>query len=179
MAVDTEPGAAPAESTARWPGRIRAHLRANAAAALVSGLGGGAAIWLLASAGQILHLALLIAPFGATCVLLFALPAAPVAQPRNVIGGHLLSSMVGLSVLALTGPGPLACALGVGGAIAAMQITKTLHPPAGADPLVIIAAGASWPFLAIPLLPGAAALVLLAFLYHRLISGRAYPVRAP
>ena len=56
----------------------------------------------------------------------------------------------------------------------AMQLTGTLHPPAGADPLVVIAAGAGWSFLALPVLVGAIALVAIAYCYHRAVSKRGY-----
>lgn len=154
---------------------ITDYVRANGLPSLVAGLGGSLAIWLLAQLAQTLEQALLIAPFGASCVLLFALPQSPLAQPKNVIGGHLLSASVGLLVLTLVGHGPFACGLGVGMAIAVMRFTGTLHPPAGADPLVVIMAGVGWTFLGFPILAGTIALVLLALLYHRLVSRRAYP----
>ncbi|MCK0197715.1 HPP family protein [Ancylobacter sp. 6x-1] len=135
-------------------------------AAARAGFGGFLAIFCLAGLTAYLDRLLLIAPFGATCVLVFALPDSPLAQPRNVIGGHLISSAVGLSVLALLGPGPLALALGVGLAIGAMVLTRTLHPPAGADPIVVILAGASWPFLLAPVLVGTVFLVLLSRAYR-------------
>lgn len=151
------------------------YLRKTGLPSLVSGLGGAMAVWLLATLTQSLAHPLLIAPFGASCVLLFTLPASPLARPRNVIGGHVLSALVGLLVLTLVGDGILAMGLGVGLAIAAMQFTGTLHPPAGGNPLVVIMTGAGWSFLALPILAGAATLVTLAFLYHRLISKRAWP----
>jgi len=156
---------------------MRGYMREHGLPSLISGAGGMLAIWLLAQIARTADLALLIAPFGASCVLLFALPSSPLAQPRNVIGGHLVSSFIGLSVLTLLGAGPLACALGVGLAITAMQFSGTLHPPAGADPLVVILNGAGWSFLALPVLAGTTSLVLLAMLYHRLVSRRAYPAR--
>jgi CBS-domain-containing membrane protein len=151
------------------------HVRRNAVPAIVSGLGGALAIGLLASLTTSLGHLLLIAPFGASCVLLFALPQSPLARPRNVIGGHVVSALVGLLVLSLVGNGIVAMALGVGLAIAVMQFSGTLHPPAGGDPLVVILTGAGWSFLLAPILAGAVALVLLGWLYHRLVSKRAYP----
>lgn len=150
-------------------------MRRHVAPALISGLGGALAIWLLAALTRGLDSLLLIAPFGASCVLLFALPQSPLARPRNVIGGHFLSALVGLLVLNTVGTGVLACGLGVGLAIAVMQMTGTLHPPAGGDPLVVILTGAGWSFLALPILVGAVLLVLIAFAYHRLVSGRDWP----
>ncbi|RJE87331.1 HPP family protein [Paracoccus onubensis] len=170
MSYDTE--ATPAASPA---GALAAHIRKAGPLALISGLGGALAIWALAMLTQSLEQALLIAPFGASCVLLFALPSSPLAQPRNVIGGHFLSALVGLLVLMLVGDGALACGIGVGLAIAVMQITGTVHPPAGGNPLVVILTGAGWSFLAVPVLAGTIALVALAWAYHQTISKRSYP----
>lgn len=170
MSSDSESAAATSPASA-----FSVRLRKAGPAALVSGLGGTLAIWCLATLTQSLEQALLIAPFGASCVLLFALPSSPLARPCNVIGGHFLSALVGLLVLALAGDGALACGIGVGLAIAVMQFTGTLHPPAGGNPLVVIMTGAGWSFLVLPVLAGTIALVVLAWLYHQAISRRAYP----
>jgi CBS-domain-containing membrane protein len=143
--------------------------------AIVSGLGGALAIFVLAEASDLAHAALLIAPFGASCVLVFALPRSPLAQPRNVIGGHLVSAAVGLATFMLLGAHPWSFAIGVGVAIAAMQITGTVHPPAGANPIVVILAKAGWLFLLSPVLIGTLTIVAVAFAYHRWGSGRIYP----
>jgi CBS-domain-containing membrane protein len=145
--------------------------------AFLSGLGGFIVIALLAQATTDLHTLLLIAPFGASCVLAFALPQSPLAQPRNVIGGHLISTAVGITAFSLLGNQPLAFGAAVGFAIAAMELTGTLHPPAGADPIVVLTAKASWTFLISPVLMGAVAIVLLAIVYHRAISRRPYPIK--
>jgi CBS-domain-containing membrane protein len=140
----------------------------------VPGLGGFLAIWLVISFGDVTGLPLVTAPFGATCVLAFALPASPLAQPRNIVGGHLLSTLIGLALLHTAGVHPWSVALAVGCAIVAMQLTGTLHPPAGADPLVVMLAGAGWTFLWSPILLGSVLIVLLAWAVHRL-SGVTYP----
>lgn len=142
-----------------------------------AGLGGFLVILALAELTQMSGSLLLIAPFGASCVLVFGLPQSPLAQPRNVIGGHLLSTLIGLVAFALLGTAPLAFALGVGLAITAMLLTKTTHPPAGADPIVIILAGASWPFLFTPVLVGALAIVAAGILFHRFALGISYPAK--
>lgn len=147
----------------------------GARAAALAGLGGFIVIFLLAQLSQMSGTALLIAPFGASCVLVFGLPASPLAQPRNVIGGHLVSSAIGLAVFTALGATPFAFGLGVGLAIAAMLLTRTTHPPAGADPIVAILAGASWPFLITPVLAGAVAIVVAAAVYHRAATGAVYP----
>jgi CBS-domain-containing membrane protein len=143
----------------------------------VSGLGGFIVIYLLALLTADFHTLLLIAPFGASCVLVFALPQSPLAQPRNVIGGHLVSTTVGLVTFTLLGSQPLSFGIAVGVAIAAMELTGTLHPPAGADPIVVLLAKASWTFLLSPVLTGAIAIVALGFVYHRAISRRRYPTK--
>src|SRR5438045_9304637 len=86
---------------------------ARVISAVVSGLGGFVTIYLLARLSATLGAVLLIAPFGASCVLVFALPHSPLAQPRNVIGGHFISAFVGLAVLTLFSVSPLTYALAV------------------------------------------------------------------
>lgn len=170
MSLETETG--PSLSLAET---AAAYLRSNGPPALVSGLGGALAVGLLATLSASLEHLLLIASFGASCVLLFALPQSPLARPRNVICGHVLSALVGLLVLSVLGDGVLAMAVGVGIAIAVMQFTGTLHPPAGGNPLIVIMTGAGWSFLILPVLAGTVLLVAVALVYHRLLSKRAYP----
>jgi CBS-domain-containing membrane protein len=143
--------------------------------AAVSGLGGFLVIYLLSQLSASFGVLLLVAPFGASCVLVFALPQSPLAQPRNVIGGHLISAFIGIAIFGLLGAHPLSFALAVGLAIAAMQATGTLHPPAGADPIVVLATGASWSFLVMPMLAGTLVIVAVAYCYHRFVSRRSYP----
>lgn len=142
--------------------------------ALLGGAGGLFAIALLAEAGQATNLPLIVAPFGASCALVFGAPMSPLAHPRNVIGGHLISSALGLCAAMLIASPALAMAVGVGLAIAAMLLTDTLHPPAGADPIVVVLAHAAWSFLALPILAGTLAIVLIGMAYHRLVTGHPY-----
>jgi len=98
-------------------------------APLISGLGGVILILVLAGLESLIKgtdvaavdIALLAASFGASCVLVFAIPQSPLARPKNVIGGHLISTLVGLVLLVWLGASPLTMALGVGLAIALMQ----------------------------------------------------------
>ncbi len=166
---DTSPVVTPADA-------IAIYLRKNGLPSLVSGAGGALTIWLLATLTQTLDSLLVIAPFGASCVLLFALPASPLARPRNVVGGHFLTALMGLVALTFFGDGVMAMGIGVGLGIAVMQFTSTLHPPAGGNPLVVIMTGAGWSFLALPILVGTAILLAMAFAYHRFVSRRAWPV---
>ena len=121
------------------------------------------------------HSPLLIAPFGATCVLIFGAPDSPLAQPRNVIGGHCMATLISLTLLHLFGADWWVMALAVATSIGVMQLTSTLHPPAGATPLVVIMTKASWSFLFVPVLVGALILVACAVLFNNLARDRSYP----
>jgi len=99
----------------------------GARAILLGGIGGFLAIGALALLGRGLDVVLLVGSFGASCVLIFGYPDAPVAQPVNVIGGHLICTVIGLAALHWLGPQPWALALAVGCAIAAMMATRTVH----------------------------------------------------
>ena len=134
--------------------------RVGPLAILVAGLGSAAMIFALVWLHGRSGLAWLIPSFGASCALVFGVPDSPFARPVSVIGGHLLSSAAGLGVVALLGHGPAAMAVGVGVAIAAMLATRTMHPPAGGDPLVVIAAAATPVFLLTPVLAGTLAIAL-------------------
>lgn len=89
--------------------------------ALLAGAGASMAIALLGWLDLSWQLTLLMAPFGASCVLLFSLPQSPLARPQNVLGGHLLSATLGLLVQLLPLPMELKLALGVGLSVAMMQ----------------------------------------------------------
>lgn len=119
----------------------------------------------------------LMAPFGATMVILFGLPESPLAQPKNIIVGHLLTTAIGLSVAALIGATPWTMGLAVGLAVGLMLLTSTTHPPAGANPLVVMLAGEQWGFLLMPAAVGAVLIVAFGVVYHKLISGQRYPTR--
>lgn len=117
----------------------------------------------------------LMAPFGASCVLVFGLPDSPLAQPRHVLGGHLLAALSGLLWLWLAGPVWWSAALAVALALALMQLARAVHPPAGATPLVVLASGAGWHFLLTPVLSGALVIVALGWLLHRWRQPGSYP----
>lgn len=138
--------------------------------------GGMLAVGLLLLGTHLADAPLLMAPFGASCVLLFCAPDSPLAQPRAVIGGHILSTAVGLAIMAVAGTGPLAMAVGVGLAIALMMATRTTHAPAGADPLLVMLTGQGWAFLLTPVASGALLLVLVAWIWHRVTRRGTYPV---
>jgi len=130
--------------------------------ALFAGLGATLAIALLSFAdASSQHWVLLMAPFGATAVLVFGVPASPLAQPRNVIAGHLITALIGVLFVQLGSVTPLTMALASGLGVSAMLLSDTTHPPAGANPLIIMLAGADWWFLLTPVLSGAVTIVLV------------------
>ena len=142
--------------------------------AALAGLGGALAIAVVGSLTALSGWSLIMAPFGASCVLLFSVPDSPLSQPMNVIGGHAIATLIGL-LLAMVLPDVWwTGALGVGIAISAMAVLRVTHPPAGADPLVVLALQPGWSFLILPVVLGAVALVGVAVAYHRL-SGKIYP----
>lgn len=118
---------------------------------------------------------MIMAPFGATCVLVFAAPDSPFAQPRNVIGGYVVATAISLLFLHVLGDSWWVVALGVSTTIAVMQFTKTLHPPAGANAIVVILSHPSWSFIFIPVLVGAIILVLCGVITNNFAKDRHYP----
>ncbi|ALN74066.1 HPP family protein [Aureimonas sp. AU20] len=126
-------------------------------------------------------LPVLIAPMGASAVLLFAVPASPLAQPWSLVGGNLVSSLVGVSA-ALFVPDPfLAAALAIGVAIALMMSLRCLHPPSGAVALTAVLGGEAvrnlgYGFVLWPVLANSLLMLLVAVLFNRM-AGRAYPHR--
>lgn len=140
-----------------------------------SWLGGVLAIAAVAYIAAISHSPMVLGSFGATCVLVFGFPESPFSQPRNVIVGHFLSSLVGLVFLALLGPHWWSMALAAGTAIAVMQLTRTVHPPAGSNPVIVMLSSPGWNFLLTPTLLGALVLVIVAIIFNNLPQDRTYP----
>lgn len=125
--------------------------------------------------------AFLIGSFGASSVLVYGVIQSPLAQPRNLIGGHLVSSIVGVTVAQLA-PDILwiTAPLAVSFSIVLMQITKTLHPPGGATALIAVTGSAQlknlgyW-YVLFPVLSGAIILLVVALLFNNMTSKRHYP----
>ncbi len=131
--------------------------------------------------GSSTGLPLLVAPMGASAVLLFAVPASPLAQPWPVIGGNVISALVGLAVVQLVPDWRLAAAIAVAAAILVMSVLRCLHPPGGAAALLPVLGGAAireagLGFALAPVGLNAALLVAVGLLFHRL-SGHSYPHR--
>ncbi len=135
---------------------------------LFSGVGAALAIGILSFADSAQSdIILLMAPFGATAVLVFGVPDSPLAQPKNVILGHLITAFIGVFFVEFIGVTPLSLSIATGLAVSAMLFTKTTHPPAGANPVLIMLAGQSWSFLISPVLLGAVILVVVGKMVSR------------
>ncbi|MEG3153320.1 HPP family protein [Sphingomonas sp. RB1R13] len=124
-------------------------------------------------------LPIIVAPLGASAVLIFAVPSSPLAQPWPVIGGNVLSVLAGVAAFNVFPNGAVAAGVAVGGAILVMSLLRCLHPPGGAAALTavigshgIYAAGYSFAFAPVGI--NSIALVALGMLFHR-ATGRSYP----
>lgn len=155
--------------------QARSPLKALPINAAMGFLGGFITIYLLATLTSLSSNMWLMAPFGASCVLAFCVWDAPLSQPRNIIGGHFISTLIGLIAFHVFGQDTWVISLGVGLAIALMVLTKTTHPPAGADPIVVILAGSSWDFLLFPTLFGSIVVVVAALIINNFKMDRQYP----
>jgi CBS-domain-containing membrane protein len=144
---------------------------------VLGAVGGGVAIGLMELLSTRAHYPLVAIPFATSIVLVMGTPEAAPAQPRPLVGGHIVATLIGLMVVKLTGPAPWAAALAVGLAIAAMHLTDTFHPPAGIDPLLVVVNDMSWSFLVTPITVGALALLVFAFVWHNLMRRGSWPVR--
>ncbi len=124
---------------------------------------------------------LVIGSFGASAVLIYAAIKSPLAQPRNLIGGHVLSALVGVACYKLFVQDIiLASALAVSFAIMVMLATKTLHPPGGATALIAVVGGPAiyrlgFFYALIPAGLGAVVLLIIALLVNNLAGNRKYP----
>ena len=144
---------------------------------LVAGAGVALAIGAMEWSSITAHYPLAEIPFATSIALVIGSPDAEPAQPRALIGGHLVSTLVGLLMLHVSGPGAPAAAAAVGFAILAMYLTATFHPPAGIDPLLVVANGLPWSFLLAPVLAGAVLLTVFAWFWHRGVRRRPWPQR--
>lgn len=126
-------------------------------------------------------LTLLIGSFGASAVLIYGAVKSPLAQPRNLVGGHMLSGFIGVaSYQYLSSHMWIAAAVAVATAIALMHATKTLHPPGGATALIAVIGGEKIHHLGYlyPLVPaglGAMIMLVVALLVNNVPKSRRYP----
>ncbi len=126
-------------------------------------------------------LMMIIGSFGASAVLIYGAIRSPLAQPRNLLGGHILSAIIGVTAFQLLGGQPwLAAAMAVSTSIAIMHLTKTLHPPGGATALIAVIGGESvhnlgYLYVVIPTALGASVMLIVALLINNIPKRRKYP----
>lgn len=126
-------------------------------------------------------LMLIIGSFGASAVLIYGAVRSPLAQPRNLIGGHVLSAIIGVTTFQLLGGQPwLAAAVAVSTSIAVMHLTGTLHPPGGATALIAVIGGESvhnlgYLYVLMPTAIGAIIMLIIALLVNNIPKNRRYP----
>ena len=139
--------------------------------ALFSSLGAFVCIGFLAYLNSSIEGAIwLIPPFGASMVLVMAVYDSPLAKPKNLILGHILSALSGVIIFYLLGNTFISLGLGVALAVFVMMITNTVHPPAGANPIIVILTGQSISFVLLPVAVGAFIIVVFAYLYNKLLK---------
>ncbi len=151
---------------------------------LIACLGAGVGIALTYLAGTLAPhgtLPAIVAPLGASAVLVFAVPASPLAQPWPVIGGNTISALVGIAVWRLLPDPAVAAGLAVAAAILVMSLLRCLHPPGGAAALTAVIGGAAvhgagFGFALVPVALNSLALVVAGLAFHRL-TRRSYPHR--
>jgi len=122
----------------------------------------------------------LVGSFGATSVLIYGVINSPLAQPRNVFGGHLVSAIVGTAVAYFIPTLWLAAAVAVALSIVAMQVTKTLHPPGGATALIAVIGSTKIKSLGFfyvlnPIASGVMILLIVAMIFNNITPSRQYP----
>jgi CBS-domain-containing membrane protein len=126
-------------------------------------------------------LVLMIGSFGASAVLIYGAVRSPLAQPRNLIGGHMISALVGVLCYKLFGPHLwLAGSIAVATSIAIMHATKTLHPPGGATALIAIIGGPKitqlgFLYALLPVGTGIAIMLIVALVVNNIPQKRRYP----
>lgn len=144
-------------------------------ATLKSGFGGFLAIafvgWLAHVTGQ----PMILGSLGASCVMLFGFPDLPFSQPRNVLGGHIITAVIGLTCLSLFGPSIWAMALALALSLIALVASGLPHPPAGSNPIIIFLSMPGWGFLLFPTISGVLGILLIAIIYNNLTRQSAYP----
>ena len=115
---------------------------------------------------------------GSSAVLLYCAPAAPFSQPRNVIGGHFLACATGLTLrhIPFVADNPILLgSFSIAGAVAAMQLTNTVHPPAGATALMATSSPMD-AFFIVPVFTGSVSAVAVALFINNMRSGVKYPL---
>ncbi len=119
----------------------------------------------------------LITSFGSSMALLFGYPESTFSQPKNIFFGHLLTSSIGIVFLYIVPlPVYLLIPLAVGFSIALMMLMNVVHPPAGANPIIVIMGGVSLDYLINPIIIGSLIILFFGVILNRLILKKKYPI---
>ncbi|MFJ2995202.1 HPP family protein [Pandoraea sp. NPDC087047] len=165
-------GFLPAVVAVHWRERLRAGIGALCGIALTGGL----MLWML---GPATYIPWLVAPMGASAVLLFGVPASPLAQPWSILGGNLVAAVVGVTCAMFIPTPVIAAATAVGVSIALMFTLRCVHPPSGAVALTAVLGGPAvhalgYGFVLKPIALQSVVLLGAAIAYHAL-TGHRYP----
>jgi len=114
---------------------------------------------------------------GSTAILLFCFPLHEGSRPVAVLVSHLLGAAIGIALLQLFGSNVWTMGLGVALIAVVMKMLNIMHPPAGANPLIVLNLKSGWLFLGYPLLPALLILLAAAFMWSRLRPGPRWPIR--
>ena len=118
----------------------------------------------------------LIASFGSTMVLLYGFPESPFAQPKNVILGHFLTSLIGIIFLNFVSlPIFINIPIAVGFGVMFMILLKVTHPPAGGNPIIVIIGSVSYDYLLSPVILGSIIVVIFGVVINKLLLKKKYP----
>lgn len=142
---------------------------------LTAGIGSFMGIAIVSYLSLHYNIALLVPSFGASAVLLYAASHVPMAQPRNVIGGHLISALVGVISYQLLGYSWWSLAIAVSLAIVGMMVTDTLHPPGGATAFAAVFTHQDYSFIFTPVAVGVVILIIVAIGVHNYNGRQRYP----
>lgn len=158
-----------------WPAPVTVNARERLRVVLGAGLGVGLTAWLCHLLALPSPLTWIVAPMGASAVLVFGVPASPMAQPWAVVGGNTLSALVAVACVHAIGPVDLAAGTAVALAIATMFATRSLHPPGGATALLVVLSGATDPAVALaPVMLNSVLLCSVGWIWNN-ATGRQYP----
>src|SRR3954463_6963866 len=158
----------------KMKGEARKETRFDYIDSLISATGVFLAVSIICFLAVSFNYPMAMGPLGASCVLVFAAHNGPLSQPRQVIGGHILSTVTGLIIWSIFGKSLMIIVISLVIILILMLFTNTSHPPAAASALVAINFETGWGYL-IPIVIGAFLLVIISILYNNLFPKRQYP----
>ena len=158
----------------KMKGVARKETRIDYLDSLVSATGVLLAVSIICFLAVSLGYSMAMGPLGASCVLIFAAHNGPLSQPRQVIGGHILSTTIGLVIWSIFGKSLSIIVITLVIVLIVMSLTKTIHPPAAASALVAINFETGWGYL-MPIIIGTFLIIFIAMIYNNLFPKRQYP----